>query len=127
MARDIPEPIFIEFGQAAKGLVRVAEDLGWQRVVEFLRSRELSASTLKAYERQIRIFYSWTQNKPWQNITHRDIDRYKQHLKNRPSKRGGSLAPTTINQALATLKSFFKWLTVKDYMAYGPDLDETGP
>ncbi|EKU96894.1 hypothetical protein Lepto7375DRAFT_0815 [Leptolyngbya sp. PCC 7375] len=49
MARDIPEPTFIEFGQVAQAPVRVTEDLGWQRVVEFLRSRELSASTLKAY------------------------------------------------------------------------------
>ncbi|MFG6100517.1 integrase [Leptolyngbyaceae cyanobacterium CCMR0082] len=122
MARDIPEPTFIEFGQVAKAPVRVAEDLSWQRVVEFLRSRELSANTLKAYERQLQLFYAWTQNRHWHDITHRDVDRYKQHLKNQPSKRGGRLAPTTTNQALATLKSFFKWLTVKDYITRNPTL-----
>ncbi|ESA37958.1 site-specific recombinase [Leptolyngbya sp. Heron Island J] len=122
MARDMPEPTFIEFGQVVRAPVPVAEDLSWQRVVEFLRSRELSASTLKSYERQLQLFYSWTQNTPWHDITHRDIDRYKHHLKHRPSKRGGMLAPTTINQALATLKSFFKWLTVKDYITRNPTL-----
>ena len=79
MARNIPEPTFIEFGQVTKEPVRVTEDLSWQRVVEFLRSRELSSNTLKAYERQIQIFYSWTQNKPWHEITHRYIDRYKHY------------------------------------------------
>ena len=122
MARDIPEPRFIEFGQVAKAVVPETKDLGWQRVLEFLRARELSTSTLKAYERQLQIFYTWTQHKPWHDITHRDIDRYKQHLKGRPSKRGETLAPTTINQALATLKSFFKWLTVKDYITRNPTL-----
>ena len=122
MARDIPEPIFVEFGQAVKAPMRVAEDLSWQRMVEFLRVRELSANTHKVYERQIQLFYTWTQKKPWHDITHRDIERYKQHLKNCPSKRGGMLAPTTINQALATLKSFFKWLTVKDYITRNPTL-----
>ncbi|NEZ54120.1 tyrosine-type recombinase/integrase [Adonisia turfae] len=122
MARDIPEPTFIEFGQVTKAPVPVVEDLSWQRVVEFLRSRELSTNTHKAYERQLQLFYAWTQKKPWHDITHRDIDRYKQHLKAQPSKRGGTLAPTTINQALATLKSFFKWLTVKDYITRNPTL-----
>ncbi|MBT9313556.1 tyrosine-type recombinase/integrase [Leptothoe kymatousa] len=122
MTRDIPEPTFIEFEQTATNPGRLVEDLGWQRVVEFLRSRELSSSTLKAYERQLKLFYTWTQNSDWHNITHRDIDRYKQHLKSRPSKRGGTLSPTTINQALATLKSFFKWLTVKDYITRNPTL-----
>ena len=35
MARDIPEPTFIEFGQIAQAPVWVTEDLGWQRVVDF--------------------------------------------------------------------------------------------
>lgn len=39
-----------------------------------------------------------------------------------PSKRGGTLSPGTINQAISTLKAFFKWLTVKDYITRNPTL-----
>jgi Phage integrase, N-terminal SAM-like domain len=57
-------------------------DLRWQRVEEFLRSRDLSPNTRKAYERDLRQFMQWTQ-KPWQEITAREVDRYKQHLQTR--------------------------------------------
>ena len=121
MAREMPKPRFIEVGKPVAP-VAVTVDLNWQRVVEFLRSRELSANTCKAYERQLRQFYEWLEHKPWQEVSHRDIDRYKQYLKGLPSKRGGPLSPGTINQAIATLKSFFKWLTVKDYISRNPTL-----
>ena len=121
MAREMPKPRFIEVGKPVAP-VAVTVDLNWQRVVEFLRSRELSANTCKAYERQLRQFYKWLEHKPWQEVSHRDIDRYKQYLKGLPSKRGGSLSPGTINQAIATLKSYFKWLVVKDYIERNPTL-----
>lgn len=34
----------------------------------------------------------------------------------------GSRSPGTINQAINTLKSFFRWLTVKDYISRNPTL-----
>lgn len=123
MPREMPKPKFIEIG---KPVAPVAEpstaDFTWQRVLEFLRSRELSNNTCMAYERQLKQFYDWLDHKPWQEVIHRDIDRYKQHLKTLPSKRGGTLSSGTINQAIATLKSFFKWLTVKDYINRNPTL-----
>jgi len=117
----MPKPKFIEVSRPTVQATSPPTELGWQRVEEFLRVRELAENSKKAYERQLRQFYEWVQ-KPWQSVTHRDIDRYKFHLKALPSKRGGSLSPATINQSLNALRSFFKWLTVKDYISRNPTL-----
>ena len=121
MLREMPKPKFIEVGRPAAQPPAPPADLNWQRVEEFLRVRELSENTKKVYRRHLRQFDEWLQ-KPWQAAAHRDIDRYKQHLKQLPSKRGGSLSPASINQVIASLKSFFKWLTVKDYITRDPTL-----
>ena len=107
MLREMPKPQFIEVGRSVSLPSAPPADLNWQRVEEFLRVRELAENTRKVYERQLRQFSEWAQ-KPWPQVTHRDIDRYKQHLKELPSKRGGSLSPATINQSINSLKSFFK-------------------
>jgi len=63
----------------------------------------------------------WT-DKPWHDVTHRDLDRYKVYLQSSPSARGGKPSTATINRALAALQSFFKWLTAKDYISRNPTL-----
>ena len=120
MPREVPEPRFIEIGQPPRLTAVEPSDLTWQRVIEFLSSRELAANTIKTYERNLQQFCTWLEQKPWHEVTHRDIERYKRYLKALPSKRGGTLSPTTINQSLATLKSFFKWLVVMDYITRNP-------
>jgi integrase/recombinase XerD len=94
-------------------------DLRWSRVEEFLRSRELRPNTRKAYEREFKIFLGWT-DKGWQDITARDLDRYKEYLKALPSGRGGKRSPATINLSLSALQSIFKWLCARDYIAKDP-------
>ena len=121
MPREMPKPRFIEVGRVSVHPSAPPADLNWQRVEEFLRVRELAANTKKVYERQLRQFADWVQ-KPWPQVTHRDIDGYKQYLKGLPSKRGGLLSPASINQAITSLKSFFKWLTVKEYVDRDPTL-----
>jgi integrase/recombinase XerD len=96
-------------------------DLRWSRVEEFLRSRELRPNTRKAYEREFRAFLEWTE-KGWQDITTRDIDRHKVHLKNTPSQRSGQRKAATINLSLSALQSIFKWLCARDYIAKDPML-----
>ena len=96
-------------------------DLRWLRVEEFLRSRELSANTRKAYTRDLYRWVEWT-DKPWHTITHRDVDRFKQHLQQLRSPQGKLLTPATVSRTLAALQSFFKWLTVKDYIGKNPTL-----
>jgi integrase/recombinase XerD len=94
-------------------------DLRWSRVEEFLRSRELRPNTRKAYEREFKIFLEWT-DKGWQDITARDIDRYKMHLKGLPSNRGGQRKTATINLSLSALQSIFKWLCAREYIGKDP-------
>ena len=62
-------------------------DFRWGLVEEFLRSRELQPNSKKAYTRNLRAFLDWTA-KGLNEISARDIDRYKAHLKTLPSKRG---------------------------------------
>lgn len=61
MPREMRKPRFVEVGQPIAPVPLPTVDIGWQRVEEFLRVRELSANTKKAYERQLRQFYEWVQ------------------------------------------------------------------
>jgi integrase/recombinase XerD len=96
-------------------------DLRWSRVEEYFRSRELRPNTRKSYAREFKAFLTWTE-KGWQNITPRDLDRYKEYLKSQPSARGGKRATATINLALSALQSLFKWLCARDYISKDPML-----
>jgi len=117
----VPKIIVLEPGQGNQQEVMKSADLRWARVEEFLRSRELAANTHKAYARELKRFLSWTP-KGWQDVTQRDLDRYKEHLRSTPTVRGGMPTAATVNRALATLQSFFKWLTAKDYIHRNPTL-----
>lgn len=94
-------------------------DLRWSRVEEFFRSRELRPNTHKSYEREFKAFLGWTE-KGWQDITARDLDRYKEYLKALPSGRGGKRSTATINLSLSALQSLFKWLCARDYIDKDP-------
>ncbi len=117
----VPKIIVLEPAKGKPQEVLKSADLRWARVEEFLRSRELAANTRKAYERELKRFLSWTP-KGWQDITHRDLDRYKEYLRSTPTVRGGKPTAATVNRALAALQSFFKWLTAKDYISRNPTL-----
>jgi len=81
MSDSIPIPKLIRSDQLGHSRTPekrdVPADLRWSRVEEFLRSCELSANTRKAYKRELQKFLSWT-DKPWQDITHRNINHYKE-------------------------------------------------
>ena len=96
-------------------------DLRWTRVEEFLRSREIRPNTHKTYERDLKQLLDWT-DKGWHEITSRDLDRYKNYLKTELNHRGKLRKSATINRSLAALQSFFKWLTVRDYITKNPAL-----
>jgi integrase/recombinase XerD len=99
----------------------ITPDLRWSRVEEYFRSRELQPNTRKSYEREFKAFLTWTE-KGWQDITPRDLDRYKDYLKLQPSARGRKRATATINLALSALQSLFKWLCARDYISKDPML-----
>lgn len=104
-------------------------DLRWQRVEEFLHSREFAPNTRKAYKYELRRFSNWTE-KPWHLITAEDIDHFKAFLKEGRSQASGETEPvlrkvlkaTSSSRALASLQSFFKWLTSRDYITKNPTL-----
>jgi integrase/recombinase XerD len=89
-------------------------DLRSLRVVEFLGARALSANSQKAYRRELYRFLAWT-DKPWSQVTPRQITQYKEYLQS-------SLAPSSVNRALSALKSFFDWFgrTYRDALSVDP-------
>jgi site-specific recombinase XerC len=54
-------------------------DLRQTRVEEFFHSRQLSDNTQRSYQQQFDRFLHWT-DKAWQEVTHRDVLRYKVEL-----------------------------------------------
>ncbi|MEM9092101.1 MAG: site-specific integrase, partial [Cyanobacteria bacterium P01_F01_bin.53] len=124
MAKPDPIPKFIEFGldkppKAVPEMAPVKSD--W--VDFFLADRELRPNTKKAYLRQLRQFQCWLEFKHWADVDESDLSRYKTYLKEKPT-RGGKfgLSAASINQALATIQSFFKWLATRRFIGFNPAL-----
>lgn len=95
-------------------------DVRWMRVQEFLRANTFRPNTIKAYEREIQRFLSWT-DETWIDITPRDIANYKYHLEQQ------GLAIASVSRALAPLKSLFKWLLASGYIVQNPTLNTKLP
>lgn len=127
MAKSDPQPTFIEYQdgqpQGKKPIgAQVAHEPDW--VERFLEDRELRPSTKKTYTRQLRQFQRWLTGKGWPDITEQDLTNYKTYLKTTPKANSldETLSPASINQALASIQSFFKWLTAKRFIQYNPAL-----
>ena len=124
MIQSVPVPkLVVLSGDASSGKPQAdgPSDFRWGLVEEFLRSRELSVNSQKAYRRSFKQFLAWT-DKGWHELTARDMDRYKAHLKGKRTSKGKSLSAATINQSLYALQSLFRWLTVRDYVQRDPML-----
>jgi integrase/recombinase XerD len=126
MAKPDPIPQFIEIMPSAQppsmAISEQVKELDW--VDQFLSDREIRPNTRRAYLRHLRQFQTWLSFKPWREVTEADIVRYKRYLKDMPSKEASKpgLSPASINQVLATLQSFFKWLATKRYISLNPTL-----
>ena len=115
MAKPDPIPTFVEVKRQTKPLVSaeaiVEKPVQMDWVDEFLCDREIRLNTKKAYLRQLRGFQVWCKFKHWAEVSDVDIRHYKAHLKDKPTKSGKvGLSAASINQTIATLQSFFKWL-----------------
>ena len=118
MMMELPQPKLIQLeDNPPKGIIT---DFRRTRIDEYFRSRELSANSQRAYRRAFARFSNWT-DRAWHDIKHQDLDRYKEYLKSL------ELSAATICQELAALKSFFNWLTIKDYISKDPTLTLTKP
>jgi integrase/recombinase XerD len=83
-------------------------------VEEFLNSCNLSPNSRKLYTRELARFLRWTELL-WGELKMRHLALYKLYLMEEvTTQKGGRLSKSTVNSAIASLKSFFSWL-VKCY------------
>jgi integrase/recombinase XerD len=78
-------------------------DLRHWQIEEFLRQMGKADNTQRTYRGQLMRFAVWC-DKSWLEVTPSNIGKYRRELK---LKR---LKPTSVNQALNTLRSFYGWL-----------------
>jgi integrase/recombinase XerD len=95
--------------------VPVGDDAPQTKIDQFLKSKALSAKTQKEYRRELQRFLSWA-NKEWADITSQDVAEFKVQLQQR------GLSPASVAQAIAALKSFFRWMVDSLYLAENPTL-----
>jgi len=97
-------------------------DIRSGKVQEFLNSSNLAANTRKVYERELKRFLSWTELL-WADIKPRHVAQYKAYLMHElRTDKEQPLSKSSINSAIATLKSFFGWMeqTYPDLVANNP-------
>jgi integrase/recombinase XerD len=97
-------------GRTSSILMRSA-DIRWPKVQEYLNSNNLSPNSRKVYERELKRFLAWTELL-WGEIKPRHIAQYKAYLLDEVlAATGKSLSKSSVNSAIAVLKSFFGWLS----------------
>lgn len=108
-------------GRPAKVPTTLA-DIRSYKIEEFLNSSALAPNSRKVYERELKRFLSWTELL-WGEIKPRHISQYKAYLiEEVRTDKDLPLSKSSVNSAIATLKSFFGWM-VQTY----PDLVATNP
>lgn len=117
------KPSSTEFrrGRPAK-LQPASADIRSIKVREFLNSSALAPNSCKVYERELYRFLAWTELL-WGEIKPRHIAQYKAYLMaEMRTDKDLSLSKSSVNSAIATLKSFFDWM-VQTY----PEVVATNP
>jgi len=97
-------------------------DIRVTKVREFLNSNNLAPNSRKVYERELRRFIAWT-DLLWGEIKPRHIAQYKVYLiEEVHTAQDKPLSKSSINSAIATLKSFFSWMVqaYPDILAINP-------
>ncbi|MBD2480383.1 site-specific integrase [Anabaena sp. FACHB-83] len=107
-------------------LIKIATptDIRFVKVLEFLRSNNLSVNSCKLYERELKRFLGWTQLS-YHELRPRHLALYKEYLRDEvQTDTGKPLSKSSINAGISALKSFFKWMcnTYPDIMAANPTL-----
>lgn len=89
-------------------------DLRQKKVDEFIQARSLKLKSEQAYRRDLQYFMEWTEQ-AWGNVTHRQVAQFKQFLLQEKQ-----LAPSSVNRVMRTLKSFYKWMLLSQYVSSDP-------
>jgi len=104
-ARDLPPIVVVPVEAEKPGEVepdRLTNMQQWQ-IEEFLRQTGKAENTQRTYRGQLQRFAAWS-GKSWLEVTASDIGKYRRGLKEK------GLKPSSVNQALNTLRSFYHWL-----------------
>ena len=84
-----------------------------QSFQKYLKRRNVSPNTWRSYTAHLRLFLRWCP-KPPEEITHRDVEAYVEHLQ------GRGLKAKTINDYLGSLKQWFAYLEAEEGLS-GPN------
>ncbi|MGH1397458.1 MAG: tyrosine-type recombinase/integrase [Trichormus sp.] len=115
-------PLVAEKSRSKSAKIAAPTDIRWLKVLEFLRSTNLALNSRKMYERELKRFLGWTQLH-YHELRPRHLGLYKEYLRDEVKTDSGKpLSKSSINAAVAALKSFFKWM----YYTY-PDIIATNP
>lgn len=104
-----------------------ANDLRWMRVEQWLTAKSLTENTRRAYTKELKRFWNWT-DKPWNQVSTWDITRYKDHLETatiqdqQTGNRRQQFSSNSVALAIRALKSFFRWMQQAYYIANNPTL-----
>ena len=110
----IPEPILVVYGEPPKAIATT--DLRQARVDEFLASRSLQPKSRKAYQADLRIFMDWC-DLAWVDVSRRKVTQFKTFL-----LKERELALSSVNRVLRTLKSFYRWMLLSEYVVADPTI-----
>ncbi|PZV18784.1 MAG: integrase domain-containing protein SAM domain-containing protein [Pseudanabaena sp.] len=110
----IPEPILVVYSEPPKEIATT--DLRQARVDEFLASRSLQPKSYKAYQADLRIFMDWC-NLAWVDVSRRKVTQFKTFL-----LKERELALSSVNRVLRTLKSFYRWMLLSEYVVADPTI-----
>lgn len=107
-------------------------DLRWLRVEQWLTAKSLAANTERAYLKELKRFWHWT-DKPWNQVTTWDITRYKDDLEKATIEDCSTgqpkpqFSPNSVALAVRSLKSFFGWMQQAHYITDNPTLAVSAP
>jgi len=107
-------------------------DLRWMKVEQWLDAKSLASNTKRAYIKELKRFWNWT-DKPWNQITTWDVTRYKKHLETVTIENPdtGTLkrqySSNSVALAVRSLKSFFSWMNQACYLTDNPTLAVSAP
>lgn len=123
--------------QQTSGLPQLKEpppsDLRWMRVEQWLTARDLAENTQRAYRKELKRFWRWTEDKPWDQVSTWDITRYKHHLETTTIPDPETDTPkrqfsaNSVALAVRALKSFFRWMQQAHYISDNPTLAVSAP
>lgn len=108
-------------------------DLRWVRVEQWLSAKSLADNTKRAYVKELKRFWNWIGEKPWNQITTWDITRYKNYLESATIQDLETEIPrrqfssNSVALAVRSLKSFFRWMQQAYYITENPTLAVSAP